>query len=54
MKLKTMMYGLTAAAVLAMGVPVLAEEAEVAVEETAEPEIFETEDGVLSIKAPTA
>ena len=54
MKLKTMMYGLTAAAVLTMGVSVLAEQAEVAVEETAKPEVFETEDGVLSIQAPTA
>ncbi len=54
MKLKTMMYGMTAAAVLTMGVPAFAEEAEPApVEATAEPEIFETEDGVLSIQAPT-
>ena len=49
-----MMYGLTAAAILAMSVPAIAEEAaDAAVEETAEPEVFETEDGVLSIEAPT-
>ena len=54
--MKKLVYGLTAAAVLALSVPAIAEEtaeAEVteAAEEAKEPTVFETEDGVLSIEA---